>query len=90
MSNVIETWYIVIHVIPLLFAILLVTFFFFFLINNLLHGAQGQTVVATFVTTYIRRTLTWSRRKEKEKGKRKEKEQIEKGERKKKPNTIEI
>ena len=30
-------------------------FFFFFIFNNLLHSARGQTVVATFVTTYIRR-----------------------------------
>ena len=34
-----------------------ILFFFFFYINNLLHGARWQTVVATFVTTYKRRTL---------------------------------
>ena len=30
----------------------------FFLINNLLHSVRGQTMVATFVTTYRRCTLT--------------------------------
>ena len=37
-----------------------ILFFFYFIINNLLHGVQRQTVVATFVTTYNRCTLTWS------------------------------
>ena len=50
-------------------------FFFFFLINNLLHGARWQTIVATFVTTYKGSTLTW----EIERKKRKRKREGEKG-----------
>ena len=33
-------------------------YYYYFLINNLLHGTRGQTMLATFITTYIRRTLT--------------------------------
>jgi len=48
---------------------------FFFLINNLLHRAYRQTVVATFVTTYKRMKLHGKEKeKEKENKKRKEKE----------------
>ena len=59
----------------------------FFFINNLLHGTRGQTVVATFVTTYNRRTPNMELKKEKkkkreekrkEKGKRKERKEKEK------------
>ena len=50
--------------------------FFFFSFNNLLHGTRGQTVVATFVTTYNRRTPNMELKKEKKK-KRKEKRKEE-------------
>ena len=45
---------------------------FFFYINNLLHSARWQTVVATFVTTYRGSTLTWEMKKTKRKKKIKE------------------
>ena len=45
---------------------------FFFYINNLLHSAWWQTVVATFVTTYRGSTLTWEMKKTKRKKKIKE------------------
>ena len=56
----------------------------FFLFNNLLHGTQWQTVVATFVTTYNRCISNMElKRKRKGKEKRKEKKR-RKGKRKRK------
>ena len=53
-----------------------VFFFFFFKFNNLLHSMRGQTVVATFVTTYNRRTpnMELKRERKRKEKKRKEKE----------------
>ena len=61
-------------------SLILVVFFFSF--NNLLHGMQGQTMVATFVTTYNRCTPNMELKKEKKKKRKEEgkrKERKEKG-----------
>jgi len=47
------------------------SFFLFKKINILLHRAQWQTVVATFVTTYRRSRHTWGEKREREKEKKK-------------------
>ena len=49
-------------------------FFFFFYVNNLLHGAHRQTMVATFVTTYKKTKLHKVKRKKREKEKAKQKD----------------
>ena len=51
-------------------------FYFIFKIINLLHGARRQTVVATFVTTYIGRKLKGKLKKGKKKKKKKKRNKI--------------
>ena len=49
-------------------------FFFFFYVNNLLHRAHRQIMVATFVTTYKKTKLHEVKRKKREKEKAKQKD----------------
>jgi len=65
---------------------LLVSFFLKKKINNLLHRAYRQTMVATFVTTYKGMKLHEKKRKKKEKKRKEKKIRKRKKKRKKKHN----
>ena len=56
-------------------------FFFFFYINNLLHGARRQAMVATFVATYMNVHETGYNMKERKKRKREKEKKKEERER---------